>query len=55
MTSSQLAALIETTRSRGLARRGLSGLDRSWLYSLATYTGLTTTRIVGLDPGVVRP
>ena len=50
MTSSQLAALIETTRSRGLARRGLSGLDRSWLYSLATYTGLRRRELWALTP-----
>jgi integrase len=43
------ARLIEATRS-GPVRRGLSGEDRAWLYTLATVTGLRRGELQALRP-----
>ena len=41
--------LIETTR-RGPRRRGMTGEDRAWLYTLAAITGLRRGELQSLTP-----
>jgi integrase len=45
----QATRLVTTTRT-GKFRRGMSGEDRSWLYTLAIYTGLRRSELQSLTP-----
>jgi Phage integrase family len=49
LSPEQLALLIATTRA-GKARRGMSGIDRSWYYTLAACTGLRRLELQALRP-----
>jgi integrase/recombinase XerC/integrase/recombinase XerD len=49
LSPEQTATLIATTRT-SKARRGMSGVDRSWLYTLAVCTGLRRLELQALRP-----
>ena len=49
LSPEQAARLVTTTRA-GKFRRGMSGEDRSWLYTLAIYTGLRRSELQSLSP-----
>ena len=49
LTFDQASQLIETTR-RGPRRRGMTGEDRAWLYTLAAITGLRRCELQSLTP-----
>ena len=49
LTFDQASQLIETTR-RGPRRRGMTGEDRAWLYTLAAITGLRRGELQSLTP-----
>ncbi len=49
LSPEQAARLVTTTRA-GKFRRGMTGEDRSWLYTLAIYTGLRRSELQSLTP-----
>ena len=49
LSPEQAARLVTTTRT-GKVRRGMTGEDRSWLYTLAIYTGLRRAELQSLTP-----
>jgi Phage integrase family len=49
LTPEQAARLVTTTRA-GKVRRGMTGEDPSWLYTLAMYTGLRRAELQSLTP-----
>ncbi len=49
LTPDQTSRLIEVTR-RGPRRRGMTGEDRAWLYTLAAITGLRRGELQSLTP-----
>ncbi len=49
LTFDQASQLIETTR-RGPRRRGMTGEDRAWLYTLVAITGLRRGELQSLTP-----
>ena len=48
--SPEQAARLVTTTQAGKSRRGMTGEDRSWLYTLAIYTGLRRSELQSLTP-----
>ncbi len=49
LTPEQAARLVTTTKGSKV-RRGMTGEDRSWLYTLAIYTGLRRSELQSLTP-----
>jgi len=49
LSPEQAARLVTTTRAEKF-RRGMTGEDRSWLYTLAIYTGLRRSELQSLTP-----